>query len=135
MEDRQQQKQITGKLLRNLGYDRDALDGQDVMLTGRVANNIYNAIKSLPIDHDNKRNMINFAKNHEKNDGSIMGLSLKALAAKINTNDMETQDKTDSYPAVLPQSNQPAPKPVNKQQMLQQQMAQQNQPPLAAGFQ
>lgn len=116
MEDRQQQRELTGKLLRNLGYDRDALDTQDVILTDRIFNDIENSIKRLPIDVNNQRDMINFVRNHQKKDGSIFGLSLKALAAKIKPHDAEIQDTSSSAPAVIPQANQPAPKPMNLQQ-------------------
>lgn len=116
MEDRQQQRELTGKLLRNLGYDRDALDTQDVILTNRIFNDIENSIKRLPIDVNNQRDMIDFVRNHQKKDGSIFGLSLKALAAKIKPNDAEIQDTSSSAPAVIPQANQPAPKPMNLQQ-------------------
>jgi len=129
MEDRMKQKQLTRQLLQNLGYDTHALNGQDVVLTDRKYDNIKDAINRLDVDSENKENMITFVQNHQKEDGSIVGLSLKALAAKINANDAESQDTASSNPAVLPQGQQPAPKPFNKQQ---QQMQQQNQPPMAA---
>lgn len=124
MEDRQQQKELTGKLLRYLGYDRDALDAQDVILNNRIFADIETAIKRLTIDTKNQQDMIDFVKDHQKKDGSIFGLSLKALAAIIKPNDAEVQDTSSSVPAVIPQANQPAPKPMLKQ----------NQPPEAAGF-
>lgn len=128
MEDRFKQKQITHRMLRKLGYDVHALDGQDVILTDRKYDDIEDAIISLEIDDENKENMIRFVQNHRDKDGNIQNLSLKALAAKINPADAESQDKLSSTPAVLPQGNQPVPKPMQNQQM------QQNQPPMAAGI-
>lgn len=127
MEDRFKQKQLTHRMLQKLGYDVHALDGQDVILTDRKYNDIENAIVGLEIDGENKENMIRFVQNHRDKDGNIQNLSLKALAAKINSADAESQDKLSSTPAVLPQGQQPAPKPMA------QQMQQQNQPPMAAG--
>jgi len=131
MEDKMQEKRLTKALLRNLGYDAHALDGQDVVLTDRKFDDIKGAIERLAIDDDNKSDMVNFVQNHRKADGSIQGLSLKALAAKINPLDAETQDTLSSTPAKLPPGDQPAPKPMNPQQQM---MQQQNQPPLAAGM-
>ena len=125
MEDVIQQKRLTNALLRNLGYKTDAISNQDVILKDREFRDIVDAIKRLDIDEDNKEEMIKFANSHKNN------LSLKALANQIKFNDVETQDTLSSIPAVLPQGQQPAPKPINKQQMM---MQQQNQPPMAAGF-
>ena len=128
MEDKLAQRRLTTSLLRNLGYEKDALDQQDIIMATRKFSDIENAINALPLDDSNKEEMIAFARAHRQE-------GLKALTAKIKPNDMETQDTDSSSPAVLPQSNQPAPKPVNPQQMQQmQQMQQQNQPPMAAGL-
>jgi hypothetical protein len=126
MEDRFKQRQLTHRMLQKLGYDVHALDDQDVILTDRKYNDIQNAIVGLEIDDENKENMIRFVQNHRDKDGNIQNLSLKALAAKIKYKDIETQDTASSTPAVLPQGQQPAPKPMS------QQMQQQNQP-MAAG--
>lgn len=126
MEDRFKQRQLTHRMLQKLGYDVHALDDQDVILTNRKYNDIQNAIVGLEIDGENKENMIRFVQNHRDKDGNIQNLSLKALAAQIKYKDIETQDTASSTPAVLPQGQQPAPKPMA------QQMQQQNQP-MAAG--
>lgn len=128
MEDKLAQRRLTTSLLRNLGYEKDALEKQDIIMSTRKFSDIENAINSLPLDDTNKEEMIAFARAHRQE-------GLKALTAKINPNDMETQDKVSSMPAVLPQGDQAAPKPFNKQQAMQQQMMQQqNQPPMAAGM-
>ena len=131
MEDKMQEKRLAKALLRNLGYDSHALEDQDVVLNDRKFDDIKGAIERLAIDDDNKSDMVNFVQNHRKADGSIQNLSLKALAAKINPLDAETQDTVSSNPAQLPPGNQPAPKPMNPQQQM---MQQQNQPPMAAGM-
>jgi hypothetical protein len=131
MEDKMQEKRLTKALLRNLGYDSHALEDQDVVLNDRKFDDIKGAIERLAIDDDNKSDMVNFVQNHRKADGSIQNLSLKALAAKINPLDAETQDTLSSSPAQLPPGNQPVPKPMNPQQQM---MQQQNQPPMAAGM-
>jgi len=132
MEDKMQQKRLSKDLLRFLGYDTHALTDQDVVLNDRKFSDIEGAIKRLSIDDNNKESMITFVQNHQKKDGSIQGLSLKALAAKINPLDAETQDTISSDPAKIPPGNQPVPKPMNPQQ--RNMMQQQNQPPMAAGM-
>ncbi len=123
LEDRLAQRQLTSSLLRNLGYKKDALDhGQDVILSNRDYENIEDAISKLPIGDDNKEEMLAFARSNQQS------LSLKALASKIDADDIEKQDTLNSKPAVLPQANTPAPKPMNPQQQMMQ-----NQPPSAAG--
>ena len=126
LEDKLAQRKLTTSLLRNLGYEKDALDQQDVIMATRKFDDIERAINSLPLDDENKEEMITFAKNHRQE-------GLKMLTSKLKPNDIETQDTMSSAPAKLPQGNQSAPKPMN-QQMLQQQMQQQNQPPEAAGI-
>jgi hypothetical protein len=125
MEDKLAQRRVTTSLLRNLGYEKDALDQQDIIMSTRKLSDIENAINALPLDDSNKEEMIAFAKNH-RHEG------LKALVAKIKTNDIGTQDTLSSVPAKLPPGMQPVPKPMNPQQQMM--MQQQNQPPMAAGM-
>lgn len=114
LEDKLQQRELTTSFLRTLGYEKDALDKQDIIMSTRKLSDIENAINSLPVDDDNKEEMLNFAKMHRQE-------GLQSLISKIRPNDVESQDKSVSNPAVLQQSNQPAPKPINQQQMMQQQ--------------
>jgi hypothetical protein len=116
VEDQLEKKRLIRILLDRLGYDRSALDNNnDIIITDRKLDNIIDAINALPVGEENQQAMITFAQQNQKN------LSLRALANKINVNDAESQDKTSSVPATLPQGNQPAPKPFNKQMQQQQQ--------------
>ncbi|NIQ16414.1 MAG: hypothetical protein GTO02_19080 [Candidatus Dadabacteria bacterium] len=97
-------------------------------MSTRKLDDIETAIENLPIDDENKEELVNFARGHRQE-------GLKSLVAKIKPADVEKQDTADSSPAVIPQASQPAPQPMNIYQMQQQQQQQQPQPPiLAAGF-
>jgi|SRR5581483_6081132 len=104
MEEQFDKKRLMNILASRLGYDKKAIDN-DVIMTDRKLSDVLTAIEQLPIDDDNKEQMINFAKSNHQS------LSLKALANKINPVDIETQDKTTSMPAVLPAGTRPMPKP------------------------
>lgn len=115
LENQLEKRRLVRILLDRLGYDRNTLDNNnDVIITDRKLSNIIDAINALPVGEENQQAMITFAQQNQKN------LSLRALANKINPNDAEMQDKVSSTPASLPPANQPAPKPFNKQQMMQQ---------------
>lgn len=122
VEDQLEKQRLVRILLDRLGYDRNTLDNNnDIIITDRKLSNIIDAINALPVGEENQQAMITFAQQNQKN------LSLRALANKINPNDAEAQDKISSKPAVLPQGNQPAPKPVINQ-------PQQNQPQAGTNF-
>jgi hypothetical protein len=126
VEDQNFKNSLTRTFLDKLGYEPNTLRvSPDVIMTGKKLSGIVDAINTMgDISDDNKQTMINYAKEHHKN------LSLKALADLINPDSAERQDTASSTRAIIPQANQPAPKPMNPQQQMQQQ---QNQPPMAAG--
>jgi hypothetical protein len=126
MEDQNDKQRLIRIFLDRLHFDKHALDagGDQVITDKKQVANILDIIKSMDgIDDDNKKQLSDFAMTHQNN------LSLKALTNLINPVGGEVQDRAYSKPAVLPQAQQPAPRPLNNQQRMAQQ-AQQPQMPM-----
>lgn len=115
LEEKLEKRELIGQFLRNLGFDKHALEVQnDLNMRTKDEEDIIKAIVQLPISKDNQEEMIAFAKHHKES-------GFKALANLIKPNEAELQDTQSSSPAILPPSNQQMPLPPNKQQMAQQQ--------------
>ncbi len=111
-------------LLNALGFAKDALDnGGDIPLRKVNQKRLLDQLSNIGLNKKAQEILQNYARN------SWNGGTLNAMLATIKDSDFEQQDTLSSEPAVLPQANEPVPKPINKQQMIQQQQQQQQMPP------
>jgi hypothetical protein len=112
LEEKLDREKVGKSLLKALGYTADALHHQNINLDIIPKGNLKRAIQSLPIEDSVKDTLFNFARNNPHD-------SISNLINQIQNDEIEQQDTDTSAPAVLPQGNQPAPKPGANQQQQQ----------------
>jgi hypothetical protein len=118
MEEKLARRRLQSSLIRALGLTKTAL-ARNINLDEIPEDNLQRAIQSLGISDDAKEKLTNFVKNNRHH-------SLMQMLDLIDDAEIEQQDTSTSTPAVLPQSNQPIPKPKPD---LQQQQPNFGQPP------
>src|SRR3974390_2680412 len=111
------------KLMRDfvssLGYNKDALDNQDLDFNTIPPTKVKAAIQQLQVDDNYKQKLQGLLKTDSK--GHFVG-SVRTFVNQIDPLYIkEKQDKAFTYPATIPQGQRPAPHPVNPQQQAQMQ--------------
>lgn len=117
-------KFINRDFMKRLGLAPDTLEKQDIDMEIIPKSKFVSAIDQMPITDDEKNKLKGLIMPKPKG-------SLKSFVNQINPLAVqEKQDKAFTYPAYIPQGQQPAPKPMNPQQMQQMQPQQPQQPQL-----
>jgi hypothetical protein len=98
-------KELINSLVRNLEYEPNTLETQDIKLSVIPKRKIRMAIDKLPVDEEEKEKLKKFVMTHPRE-------SLRTLANQIDPLSIEEkQDKAFTYPAQIPPEQQPAPRP------------------------